>query len=88
MATTGVSRGNGSEVSSDASQPTSTIIPTAPSDTSLSLQITTFKLNGRNFLHWSRSVQMVIRGKGKIGSLDGSVNQPAFYSPTFLLSDI
>ena len=60
MNTTGMSGGNGSEVSSDATQPTSTIVPTATPDNSSSLQITSFKLSGRNFLAWSRFVQLVI----------------------------
>ena len=37
-----------------------------------SIQITTIKLNGANFLHWSQSVQMYIRGRGKMGYLTGS----------------
>ena len=88
MATNEASRGNGSKVSLDASRPIPTIAPIASSENSLSIQITSFILNGCNFLYWFWSVQMVICGKGKIGSLDGSVNQPACYSPTFLLSDI
>ena len=62
MNTTGMSGGNGLEVSSDATQPTSTIVPTGTPDNSSSLQITSFKLSGRNFLAWSRFVQLVIRG--------------------------
>ena len=74
MNTTGMRRGNGSEVSSDATQTTSTIVPTATPDNSSSLQITSFKLSGWNFLVWSRSVQLVIHGKGKFGYLDGSIS--------------
>ena len=36
-----------------------------------SFQITSIRLNGDNFLRWSMSVQMSIRGKGKIGYLTG-----------------
>ena len=46
MNTTGMSGGSGSEVSSDTTQPTSTIVPTATPDNSSSLQITSFKLSG------------------------------------------
>ena len=31
-----------------------------------SVQITTIRLNGDNFLRWSQSVRMYIRGQGKI----------------------
>ena len=42
------------------------IVSTTSFDNSISLQITSFRLNGRNFLYWSRSVQIVIRGKGRL----------------------
>ena len=84
----GASRGNGSEVASDASYPTPTIVPIASSDHSLSLQITTFKLKGKNYLHWSRSVQMVIRKKGKFGYLDGSIPQPSDTDPLYAAWDV
>ncbi|XP_072071933.1 uncharacterized protein [Arachis hypogaea] len=41
-----------------------------------SVQITTFRLNGSNYLRWSQSVQMYIRGRGKIGYLTGERSQP------------
>ena len=89
MDVSGANRGDGSEVASDTSQPTSTMVPTASSDHhSLSLQITSFKLNGRNFLQWSRSVQLVVRGKGKIGYLDGSIPQPDKSDSSFPSWDI
>ena len=60
-----------------ASESLPKIAPIAVSDnTSPSLQITPFKLNGRNFLQWSRSTAIAIRGKGKIGFLDGSSPDP------------
>ena len=88
MNTAGMSEGNGSEVSSDATQPTSTIVPTAIPDNSSYLQITSFKLSGRNFLAWSRSVQLVIRDKGKFGYLNGSISQPEPTDPSFPVWDI
>ena len=36
-----------------------------------SFQITSIRLNGDNFLRWSMSVRMSIRGRGKIGYLIG-----------------
>ena len=50
MADSDTSKGNGSELSSDAREPTPKIVSTASFDNSLSLQITSFRLNGRNFL--------------------------------------
>ena len=69
-------------------QPTSTIVLTATPDNSSSLQITSFKLSGRNFLAWSQSVQLVIRGKGKFGYLDGSISQSKPTDPSFPAWDI
>ena len=37
------------------------------------LQITSYKLNGRNFFQWPQLVHMVIRGNGKIDFIDGTV---------------
>ena len=88
MNTAGMSMGNGSEVSSDATQPTSTTVPTAIPDNSSYLQITSFKLSGRNFLAWPRSVQLVICGKGKFGYLNGSISQPEPTDPSFPAWDI
>lgn len=36
-----------------------------------SIQITTIRLSGDNFLRWSQSVRMYIRGRGKMGYLTG-----------------
>ena len=60
--------------------------PTTSFDNS-SLQITSYKLNGKNFFQWSRSVQMVIRGRGKIGYLDGSTKKPDPTDPTYITWD-
>ena len=85
---TRVSGGDGSKVAFETPQPTTTNIPTITSDNSISLQITSFKLNGRNFLQWSRSIQLVIRSKGKFGYLDGSIPQPASTDPSYSTWDI
>ncbi|KAG6507933.1 hypothetical protein ZIOFF_033288 [Zingiber officinale] len=37
-----------------------------------SIQITSIRLNGDNFLRWSQSVRMYIRGQGKIGYITGN----------------
>ncbi|KAL6312310.1 hypothetical protein AAG906_004931 [Vitis piasezkii] len=41
-----------------------------------SVQITTIRLNGDNFLRWSQSVRMYIRGRGKMGYLTGEKKAP------------
>lgn len=55
---------------------------------STSLQITNHKLNGKIFLQWSRSVQLVIRGKGKFWYLNGSISPPSATDPTYQNWDI
>lgn len=59
-AMTRVSRGNGYKVSTETSQPTPTFAPTVFPDSN-SLQITAHKLNGKNYLYWSHTIQMVIQ---------------------------
>lgn len=51
------------------------------------LQITSHKFNGKNFLQWSTSVQMVIRGRGKLGYLDGSKSRPNETDPSYQIWD-
>ena len=65
---TGASKVESPEISSGNTELVPRIVPTATNE-NISLQITTHKLNGMNFLQWSRSAQMVVRGKGKIGFL-------------------
>ena len=40
------------------------------------LQIMIHKLNGHNFLQWSQSMKLFIRGKGKFGYLTGANKAP------------
>ena len=47
------------------------------------VQITTIRLNGDNFLRWSQSVRMYIRGQGKIGYITGDKKAPAANDPMF-----
>ena len=47
------------------------------------LQITQHKLNGKNFLQWSQSVQMVILGRGKMGYINGEIKKPSHDSPEY-----
>lgn len=54
---------------SKPSAPTGVNLSTTYADNS-SLQITSHKLNGKNYLPQSRSVEMVIRGKGRYGYLN------------------
>lgn len=48
-----------------------------------SLVITSHKLDGKNFLQWSQSVLMVIRGRGKMGYLTGKIPQPSPSDPLY-----
>ncbi|KAL5777605.1 hypothetical protein ACOSP7_010531 [Xanthoceras sorbifolium] len=48
-----------------------------------SVQITTIRLNGDNFLRWSQSVRMYIRGRGKIGYLTGEKKEPKPEDPAY-----
>ena len=48
-----------------------------------SLHITTHKLNGLNFLRWSQSIKLFIRGKGEIGYLTGTTKAPKEDDPSF-----
>lgn len=41
------------------------------------ISITSHKLNGNNFLQWSQSVKLFIRGRGKFGYLSGTTTKPA-----------
>ncbi|XP_073307164.1 uncharacterized protein [Primulina huaijiensis] len=47
-----------------------------------SIQITTQKLNGRNYLQWAQSVKIVICGRGKLGYLTGELKPPTQSDPT------
>lgn len=69
--------------SSTSSTTVSPTPPTAPtfSDNS-SLVITNHKFNGKNFLHWSHLVLMVIRGCGKLAYLTGDLPRPSVTDPT------
>ncbi|RVW16202.1 hypothetical protein CK203_074282 [Vitis vinifera] len=52
-----------------------------------SVQITTIRLNGDNFLRWSQSVRMYIRGRGKMGYLTGEKKAPAVDDPNYAIWD-
>ncbi|KZV23338.1 hypothetical protein F511_02239 [Dorcoceras hygrometricum] len=58
------------------------IAPFSGSDMS-SLQITTYRLNGRNYLQWAQSVKIVICARGKLGFLTGDLPPPATTDPTY-----
>ncbi|GMI76535.1 hypothetical protein HRI_001322800 [Hibiscus trionum] len=57
----------------------------APSygDVNSSLIITNHRLDGKNFLQWSQSVLMVIRGRGKLGYINGEIPRPSLTDPTY-----
>ncbi|GMI70990.1 hypothetical protein HRI_000768300 [Hibiscus trionum] len=46
-------------------------------DLNSSLIITNHRLDENNFLQWSQSVLMDIRGRGKIGYINGEIPRPA-----------
>ncbi|XP_073148813.1 uncharacterized protein [Henckelia pumila] len=47
------------------------------------LQITSHRLNGRNYLQWAQSVKIVICGRGKLGYLTGELQSPSQIDPTY-----
>ncbi|KAK5819583.1 hypothetical protein PVK06_024596 [Gossypium arboreum] len=47
----------------------------------LSFQLTSHKLNGKNYLEWSQFVKLAIDGRGKLGHLNGEVEQPQVGDP-------
>ena len=51
------------------------------------VQITTIRLNGDNFLRWSQSFRMYIRGQGKIVYLTGDKETPAKDDPMYATWD-
>ena len=67
------------------SETTSTLAGTIPvkKSNSHSVQIATIRLNGDNFLRWSQSVRMYIRGQRKIGYIAGDKKAPAVNDPLF-----
>lgn len=64
-----------------------TTLTQAPNTDSHSVQITSIRLNGDNFLRWSQSVRMYIRGRGKIGYLTGDKKTPTPQDPTYATWD-
>ena len=54
---------------------------------SLTLQITTQKLNGQNFLQWSQSAKLFIKSEGKMGYIMGAKSEPNSNDPRYELWD-
>ena len=52
------------------------------------LQITTIKLNGANYVRWSQSVRMYIRGRSKIGYITGAATKLKETDPAFVVWDV
>ena len=69
-----------------ATQPANSTHPATQPDSHY-VQITTIRLNGDNYLRWSQSVRMYIRGRGKIGYLIGDKPAPAPEDPTYMTWD-
>ncbi|KAJ8640502.1 hypothetical protein MRB53_017196 [Persea americana] len=73
---------------SNVSSVSSLSVTTPHSNTdAYSVQITTIRLNGDNYLRLSQSVQMYIRGWGKIGYLTGDKKAPTLEDPTYVTWD-
>eukprot|EP00262_Sarcandra_glabra_P018129 TRINITY_DN6428_c0_g1_i2.p1 TRINITY_DN6428_c0_g1~~TRINITY_DN6428_c0_g1_i2.p1 ORF type:complete len:118 (+),score=3.20 TRINITY_DN6428_c0_g1_i2:148-501(+) len=53
------------------------------SDSNPSHGITSMKLNGQNFLPWSRAVTLYLGSRGKLGLIRGSNAQPLSSDATF-----
>ena len=53
-----------------------------------SVQITTIRLNENNFLRWSQSVQMYIKGRGKIGYLTDNTKEPTKMDHSYATWDV
>jgi hypothetical protein len=47
------------------------------------LQITTVKLDGLNYLAWSQSALLSIKRRGKMGHLNGRIKEPQPDDPTY-----
>ena len=47
------------------------------------LKITTTPFNGQNFLTWSQAVSLYLKGRGKMGHLDGRISAPTTTDPGF-----
>ena len=78
-----------SEVTSGTSQPFQPSLSEPQRNTSENhpIQITTIRLNGDNFLRWSQSVRMYLRGRGKIGYITGESKQPDVNDKTYAIWD-
>ena len=59
----------------------STVVPV--SNTDYSGFLTTHKLDGKNYLKWSKTVQMHIKGREKGGYLTGATKAPESTDPQF-----
>ncbi|KAG6532293.1 hypothetical protein ZIOFF_006133 [Zingiber officinale] len=54
-----------------------------PNNSTGSLQITLHKVNGKNYLEWSQTMQLAIERKGKLGYLNGEIKSPTTKDPRF-----
>ena len=48
-----------------------------------SIQITTHKLEGKNYLEWAQSAKIVICGRGKLGYITGDLPAPSLDDPSY-----
>ena len=72
-----------SSTSSNITIPSSTSLSSHQMETSSHLPITAHKLNGQNYLQWSQSILMFIRGKEKDEYLTGASTAPESTASTY-----
>lgn len=79
------------EATSPTSNTTTSQVPTQSTGSIVSLyshdsgsiQITTHKLEGKNYLEWAQSVKIVICGRGKLGYITGDLPTPSLDDSTY-----
>ncbi|XP_061374022.1 uncharacterized protein LOC133316302 [Gastrolobium bilobum] len=68
---------------SEISSGTSPLPNSSSSGDNPAMQITSHRLNGRNYVQWCQSVKLFIQAKGKMGYLDGKKVKPAEREPGY-----
>ena len=84
MAMTGVRRTIDSSEATSESSTLGTAMTNSGADhfsQNSSFQLTSHRLNGKNYLEWAQSVKLAIDGWGKLGHLTVEVKQPAVGDP-------
>ena len=72
-----------SPISSQSMVEPSSIIIAFFSGSDAFFHITTYKLNGRNYLQWAQSLKIVICGRGTLGYITGELPAPKTTNPSY-----